>query len=504
MHVGNLRTALYEYLIAKSLSGKFVLRIEDTDKKREVEGGVQTIIEAFSSFGLPFDEGATLDGDNGIYGPYRQSQRAEIYQTFVKSLVQRGMAYPCFCTEEELAAAHAQQEANKENFGYYGKYAVWRDRPMEDIEAELQKGTPYVVRFRSEGSIENKIRHEDLVKGKMEVTENDQDVVILKSDGIPTYHFAHVVDDHLMGTTVVVRGEEWLATLPVHLQLFRAMGWKAPKYAHTAQLMKIDPETGGKRKLSKRKDPELALTFYAKEGYPVPAVLEYLMTLLNSNFEEWRRANQDAPMNDFPFSTKKMSGSGALFDIEKLRDVSKNVISRMDADTVYGYIADWSAENDPPFHALLSRDPAYSKAYLAIGRGGKKPRKDLALWSDAKGYMDFMFDELFQPDYTMPERVSAADAKAILTDFAGVFDENDTPDGFFEKMKQIAEKHGYAADTKAYKANPDAYKGAVGDVSMVIRVAVAGRQNAPDLQTVMGIMGREKVLERLTKCADAL
>ena len=504
MHLGNLYGALVDERLAHQSGGVFYLRIEDTDKKREVEGGVQTIIDAFTSFGLPFDEGATMGEDRGAYGPYRQSQRAEIYQTFVKSLVQRGMAYPCFATEEELAAMREKQEAAKENFGYYGKYAVWRDRPMEDIEAELQKGTPYVVRFRSEGSIENKIRHEDLVKGKMEVTENDQDVVILKSDGIPTYHFAHVVDDHLMGTTVVVRGEEWLATLPVHLQLFRAMGWKAPKYAHTAQLMKIDPETGGKRKLSKRKDPELALTFYAREGYPVPAVLEYLMTLLNSNFEEWRRANQDAPMNDFPFSTKKMSGSGALFDIEKLRDVSKNVISRMDADTVYGYIADWSAENEPQFHALLTRDPAYSKAYLAIGRGGKKPRKDLALWSDAKGYMDFMFDELFQPDYTMPERVSAADAKAILTDFAGVFGENDTPDGFFEKMKQIAEKHGYAADTKAYKANPDAYKGAVGDVSMVIRVAVAGRQNAPDLQTVMHIMGREKVLERLTKCADAL
>ena len=488
MHLGNLYGALVDERLAHQSGGVFYLRIEDTDKKREVEGGVQTIIEAFSSFGLPFDEGATLDGDNGAYGPYRQSQRAEIYQTFVKSLVQRGMAYPCFCTEEELAAAHAEQEKNKENFGYYGKYAVWRDRPMEDIEAELQKGTPYVVRFRSEGSIENKIRHEDLVKGKMEVTENDQDVVILKSDGIPTYHFAHVVDDHLMGTTVVVRGEEWLATLPVHLQLFRAMGWKPPKYAHTAQLMKIDPETGGKRKLSKRKDPELALTFYAQEGYPVPAVLEYLMTLLNSNFEEWRRANPALPMNDFPFSTKKMSGSG----------------SRMDADTVYQYIADWSAENDPAFHALITRDPAYSKAYLAIGRGGKKPRKDLALWSDAKGYMDFMFDELFQPDYTMPERVSAEDAKSILADFAGVFDENDTPDGFFEKMKQIAENHGYAADTKAYKANPDAYKGAVGDVSMVIRVAVAGRQNAPDLQTVMGIMGRGKVLERLDRCAKAL
>lgn len=504
MHLGNLFGALVDERLAHQSGGVFYLRIEDTDKKREVEGGVQTILSAFSSFGLPFDEGATLSGDNGAYGPYRQSQRAEIYQTFVKWLVKQGMAYPCFCTEDELAAAHAQQEANKENFGYYGTYAVWRDRPMEDIEAELQKGTPYVVRFRSEGSLDHKVKHEDLVKGKMEVTENDQDVVILKSDGIPTYHFAHVIDDHLMGTTVVVRGEEWLATLPVHLQLFRAMGWKAPKYAHTAQLMKIDPETGGKRKLSKRKDPELALDFYYQEGYPVPAVLEYLMTLLNSNFEEWRRANPDAPMNDFPFTTKKMSGSGALFDIEKLRDVSKNVISRMTADTVYGHIAAWSAQNDPEFHALLARDPSYAKAYLAIGRGGKKPRKDLALWSDAKPYMDFMYDELFQPDYTMPGRVSAQNAKEILAAFAEVFDENDTPDAFFEKTKQLAERFGFASDTKAYKEQPERYKGPVGDVSMVIRVAVAGRQNAPDLQTVMGILGREKVLERLRRCADAL
>lgn len=504
MHLGNLYGALVDERLAHQSGGVFYLRIEDTDKKREVEGGVRTIIQAFNAFGLAFDEGATLDGESGAYGPYRQSERAEIYQTFVKSLVQRGMAYPCFCTEEELAAAHAEQEQNKENFGYYGKYAIWRDRPMEDIEAALANGTPYVVRFRSEGSIQNKVRHEDLVKGKMEVTENDQDIVILKSDGIPTYHFAHVVDDHLMGTTVVVRGEEWLATLPVHLQLFRAMGWKAPKYAHTAQLMKIDPETGGKRKLSKRKDPELALAFYEQEGYPVPAVLEYLMTLLNSNFEEWRRANPEQPLDAFPFSTKKMSGSGALFDIEKLRDVSKNVISRMSAETVYDAVAAWSAQHDQPFHSLLTRDPALSKAYLAIGRGGKKPRKDLALWSDAKGYMDFMFDELFQPDYTMPERVSAEDAKAILADFAAVFAPADTPDEFFEKMKQISAAHGYAADTKAYKADPSQFKGAVGDVSMVIRVAVAGRQNAPDLQSVMGILGREKVLERLERCAKAL
>lgn len=504
MHLGNLYGALVDERLAHQSGGVFYLRIEDTDKKREVEGGVQTIIDAFSAFGLPFDEGATLDGERGDYGPYRQSQRAEIYQTFVKSLVQRGLAYPCFATEEELAAMRQQQEAAKENFGYYGKYAVWRDRPMEDIEAELAKGTPYVVRFRSEGSIEHKVKHEDLVKGKMEVTENDQDVVILKSDGIPTYHFAHVVDDHLMGTTVVVRGEEWLATLPVHLQLFRAMGWKAPKYAHTAQLMKIDEQTGSKRKLSKRKDPELALTFYNQQGYPAPSVLEYLMTLLNSNFEEWRRANPDKPMNDFPFSTKKMSGSGALFDIDKLGDVSKNVISRMTAEQVYDAVAAWSAQNDPDFHALFTREPDKSRAFLAIGRGGKKPRKDLALWSDVKPYMDFLFDELFQPDYTLPEHVSKDDAKAILNEFKAQFDPNDTPDGFFEKMKALAAQHGFAAETKAYKQNPDQYKGHVGDVSMVVRIAVAGRQNAPDMQSVMHIMGAEQVKARLEQCIAAL
>ncbi len=497
MHLGNLYGALVDERLAHQSGGVFYLRIEDTDRKREVEGGVQTIIEAFKSFGLPFDEGATLEGDNGNYGPYRQSERSEIYQSFVKSLIREGKAYPCFCTEEELAEAHKLQEKNKENFGYYGKYAIWRDRPIEDIEKELSKGTPYVIRFRSEGSIEHKIRYEDLVKGKMEVTENDQDVVILKSDGLPTYHFAHVVDDHLMGTTVVVRGEEWLATLPVHLQLFRAMGWKPPKYAHTAQLMKIDEETGGKRKLSKRKDPELALSFYAKEGYPVPSVMEYLMTLLNSNFEEWRRANPNLPINDFKFSTKKMSGSGALFDIEKLHDVSKNVISRMDAQTVYEGVAKWSGEYDKEFNRLFTKEPEKSKAFLAIGRGGKKPRKDLALWSDARDYMRFFFDELFEPDYTMPERVTEEDAESIVSEFAKIFDENDTPDMFFEKTKKLAENFGYAPDTKVYKANPSSYKGPVGDVAMVIRVAVTGKQNAPDLQSVMSIMGKEKVLGRL-------
>ncbi len=502
VHLGNLVQGLVAERMAHQSGGVLFLRVEDTDAKREVPGAVEVLINTLKHYGIHFDEGATIDGDSGAYGPYRQRQRAAIYHVYAKQLVLQGDAYPCFCTEEELTAMRAEQEAKKVNFGYYGEYAVWRDRPIEDVEAAIAAGKPWVLRFRSTGSIENKFKYSDLVKGTLTVTENDIDQVLLKSDGIPTYHFAHAVDDHLMRTTHVVRGDEWLPSLPFHLQLFRALGFRIPKYVHIGPLMKMDGTS--KRKLSKRKDPELALTFYAQEGYPVPAVLEYLMTLLNSNFEEWRRANPDLPMNDFQFTTKKMSGSGALFDIEKLRDVSKNVISRMTAEQVYDFVAEWSAVNDKEFNALLTRDPAFSKAYLAIGRGGKKPRKDLALWSDAKGYMDFMFDELFQPDYTMPERVSAEDAKAILSDFAGMFDENDTPDGFFDKMKQIASAHGYAADTKAYKADPSAYKGAVGDVSMVVRVAVAGRQNAPDLQTVMGILGKEKVLERLSKCADAL
>lgn len=502
MHLGNLYGALVDERLAHQSGGVFFLRIEDTDKKREVEGGVQLILETFRNFGLPFDEGVTENGDKGKYGPYRQSQRAAIYHVFAKQLVQRGYAYPCFCTEEELAEMHAQQEANKENFGYYGKYAKYRDCELEEIERRIAAGESYVVRFRSPGSIENKVRHTDLVKGKLELTENDQDIVLLKSDGIPTYHFAHVVDDHLMHTTHVVRGEEWLATLPVHLQLFDVLGWKRPKYVHTAQLMKMDG--GSKRKLSKRKDPELALSYYYQQGIPVPSVMEYLMTLLNSNFEEWRRANQTAPLDDFPFSTKKMSVSGSLFDMDKLHDVSKNVISRMSAEDVYNSVAKWSADNDPEFHALFVRDPEMTKQFLAIGRGGKKPRKDLALWSETKAYMDFMFDELFQPDYSgMPERAKA-DAKAILTEYQDVYDAQDEMTVWFDKVKALAERHGFAPETKLYKKNPEQYKGPVGDISMVLRVAICGRTNAPDLYSVMQLMPTEKIKARLAAACEAL
>lgn len=502
MHLGNLYGALVDERLAHQSGGVFFLRIEDTDKKREVEGGVQLILETFRNFGLPFDEGVTENGDKGKYGPYRQSQRAAIYHVFAKQLVQRGYAYPCFCTEEELAEMHAQQEANKENFGYYGKYAKYRDCELEEIERRIAAGESYVVRFRSPGSIENKVRHTDLVKGKLELTENDQDIVLLKSDGIPTYHFAHVVDDHLMHTTHVVRGEEWLATLPVHLQLFDVLGWKRPKYVHTAQLMKMDG--GSKRKLSKRKDPELALSYYYQQGIPVPSVMEYLMTLLNSNFEEWRRANQTAPLDDFPFSTKKMSVSGSLFDMDKLHDVGKNVISRMSAEDVYDSVAKWSADNDPEFHELFVRDPEMTKQFLSIGRGGKKPRKDLALWSETKAYMDFMFDELFQPDYSgMPERAKA-DAKAILTEYQDVYDAQDEMTVWFDKVKALAERHGFAPETKLYKKNPEQYKGPVGDISMVLRVAICGRTNAPDLYSVMQLMPTEKIKARLAAACEAL
>lgn len=502
MHLGNLFGAIADERLAHQSGGVFYLRIEDTDQKREVPGAVETILKVFSDYELPFDEGATADGDNGAYGPYRQRQREGIYRAYAKRLVRQGKAYPCFCTEEELAAIREKQAAEKANFGYYGSWAVHRDTPLSEVESRVAAGEPFVLRFRSEGDPGRRTKFTDLVRGTMELPENDQDVVLLKSDGIPTYHFAHVVDDHLMGTTHVVRGEEWLATLPIHIQLFGAMGWRMPKYVHTAQLMKL--ENGNKRKLSKRKDPELALDFYQRQGYCVAAVKEYLMTLLNSNFEDWRLANPDAPLDKFPFNTKKMGVSGALFDIEKLGDVSKNVISRMSAAEVADRLTAWAREYDPGFCALLERDPAYTEAILSIGRGGKKPRKDIAVWSGAKEYLSFFFDELFACDGAYPENVSAADAKRILDEYAAIYDPADDSGVWFDRIKALAERLGYAANMKDYKQNPSAYPGSVADVSMVLRVAVTGRQNSPDMYEIMRLLGRERVLRRLGSAAENL
>ena len=494
VHLGNLVQGTISERMSHQSGGVLFLRVEDTDAKREVPGAVEVLIDTLKHYGIQFDEGATHDGDSGVYGPYRQRQRASIYHVFAKKLVSEGKAYPCFCTEEELGAMREQQEAAKVNFGYYGQYAVWRDRPMEDIQAQLSAGNPWVLRFRSTGSIENQFKFDDVVKGKLTVTENDIDHVLLKSDGIPTYHFAHAVDDHLMHTTHVVRGDEWMATLPFHIQLFQALGFKLPKYVHIGPLMKMDGAS--KRKLSKRKDPELALTYYKAEGFPIAAVREYIMTILNSNFEDWRRANPDSSLDDFKFSPKKLNPAGSLFDYAKLVDVSKNVISRMDAQTVYTLLTEWAKEFDPDFGAKLAADPEFASKILAIGRGGKKPRKDLAVWKDAKEYMGFFYDEYLQQP-VFDEKFDKATVKTALEKFVAVYDYADDSARWFAKVKTITEEMGFTTDMKAYKADPTAFPGTVADISTFIRQAVTGKTNAPDLHTVMQILGKERSLARI-------
>ena len=501
VHLGNLVQGLTSERMAHQSGGVLFLRVEDTDAKREVPGAVEVLINTLKHYGIHFDEGATMDGDNGIYGPYRQRQRAAIYHVYAKKLVSEGQAYPCFCTEEELAAMREKQEANKETTGYYGKYAAWRDRPMEDIQAQLDAGHPWVLRFRSTGSIENQFKFDDLVKGKLTITENNVDHVLLKSDGIPTYHFAHAVDDHLMRTTHVVRGDEWLPTLPFHIQLFKALGFKLPKYVHIGPLMKMDGNS--KRKLSKRKDPELALTYYKAEGFPVQAVYEYIMTLLNSNYEDWRRANPTAPSTDFKFSPKKLNPAGNLFDYAKLTDVSKNEIAKMDAETVYTLLLEWAKEFDPDFGAKLEADKDYAVRILAIGRGGKKPRKDLAVWKEAKPYMGFFYDEYLEAP-VFDEKFDKAVIKTVLEKFLASYDPADDSAVWFDKVKAITEEIGFTTDMKAYKADPAAFPGTVADVSTFIRQAITGKTNSPDLYTVMQILGTERSAQRIRNVIDTL
>ena len=500
VHLGNIMQGLTSERLAHQSGGVLYLRVEDTDAKREVAGASEMLIEMLSHYGIIFDEGAALDEngnicDKGSYGPYKQSQRAFIYHVYAKKLVREGKAYPCFCTEEELEQFHNEQEAEKANFGYYGKWAKWRDRPIEDIEAEIAKGNKWVLRFRSTGSIEHKFKYNDLIKGEVDITENDIDHVLLKSDGIPTYHFAHAVDDHLMRTTHVVRGDEWLASLPFHIQLFQALGHKLPKYVHIGTLMKMDGTS--KRKLSKRKDPELALSYYKSEGYPTESVVEYILTILNSNFEDWRRANPTAPIDDFKFSAKKMNAAGSLFDIAKLSDVSKNIISRMSAEKVYDEVSAWAEEFDKEFYDEFTRDPEFTKAALSIGRGGNKPRKDFALWSEVKGYMGFFYDKYYDENGEYPENFGKETILKALKKYLEIYDSSDEQTIWFEKIKDVAQYLGFARETKEYKANPDAFPGHVGDVSSFIRVAVTGKQNSPDMYSVMQVLGSDKVKNRI-------
>ncbi len=497
VHFGGLFPVLVGERLAHQSGGVFYLRIEDTDSKREVEGAEYDLIKVFENFGINFDESIVKEGK---YGPYRQSDRREIYRTYAKELVKQGKAYPCFCTEEDMQQLREKQEALKLTPGYYGEFVKCRDLTYDQVKANIDAGKPYVLRFRSNGNPDNKIKFTDLVKGTIEVTENHIDHVLLKSDGMPTYHLAHAVDDHLMRTTHVVRGEEWLSSLPYHIQLFNAFGFKLPKYLHISQLMR--KEGDAKKKLSKR-DKGAGMSYYISEGYPAESVIEYVLTLLNSNFEDWRRANPTADVNDFPFSVKKMSASGSLFDLVKLGDVSKNTVSRMTADIVYERLTKWSEEFDKDFYSVISRNPDYTKAILQIGRGGNKPRKDLETWKDAKGYMGFFFPEYFSYIDKI-EGFSKEDIIACLDDFATSYDINDEQDVWFSKVKEIGEKNGFCPNIKEYKANPESWKGSVADVSAFIRVAVTGKQNSPDLCAVMKILGKDASMERINKFKETL
>lgn len=501
LHLGTFFTSMVNRMTADATDGVFYFRLEDTDKKREVEGGADDILKGMNDFGLTIDEGFIAPGEIvGDYGPYQQSRRAPIYHAYVKSLVEQNLAYPCFCSEEQRQFAREQQEAAKDRTGYYGKYAVCRNLTAEEALEKIQQGHPYVVRLRSMGSEEHRIKFEDMIKGTIEMPENDEDIVLLKSDGIPTYHFAHAVDDHLMRTTHVIRGDEWISSVPKHLQLFKTLGFKPPKYAHVSPIMVED--NGNKRKLSKRKDPQAAMHFYAQQGYPADSVLEYLLTIANSDFEDWRRRNQTAPRSEFKFNLKKMSVSGALFDLVKLNDVSKTTIARMDAQTVVDKVIAWAEEYEQNFAQLLKRDMNYTLRIFSIDRGNAKPRKDIAKWNEVPDYISFFFEETYQNTLELPDTVTTADAAAILKQYAQVYDPTQDKDAWFANVKSICEPLGFCPDVKQYKADPTAWKGHVGDVSSVIRIAITGRRNTPDLCSIMQTLGMEPVQNRLQTAID--
>ena len=501
LHFGGLYAGFASKLTAETTNGVFMLRIEDTDKKREVEDGVTGIVTGLKAFGVTPDEGVTgFDSEEGNYGPYTQSLRREIYRTFAKKLVEEGKAYPCFCTPEDLEDIRNRQE-NEDIKGYYGAYAKCRDLSDDEIIEKINAGVPYTVRLRSVGDIQRKIAFDDMIKGKIEMSENVNDVVILKTDGIPTYHFAHAIDDHLMHTTHVVRGDEWIASVPLHIELFKTCGFKPVKYAHIAPIMK--EENGGKRKLSKRKDPEANVSFYIEKGYPEASVKEYMLTILNSNFEDWRRANKNEDINKFPFNLKKMSVSGALFDMVKFNDVSKNVISVMTNNQVYNLVVDWAKDYDKELYNLFVADADKAKAILNIDRDNPKPRKDIACWEEVKNYVEFFYNELYKADYTLPEHIAKEDAIEILTKYKDVYSESDSKEDWFNKIKELCSACGFTPNVKEYKQNPEAFKGHVGDVSTVIRVAMTSRTNTPDLYYIMQILGVKEVMDRIDNAINS-
>ena len=501
VHIGTIYQALINKIAAKRTGGVFYTRIEDTDQKREIEGGIEQIIKSLNDFDVAPDEGMISDEEwKGNYGPYKQSMRKEIYQSYAKFLLEQGKAYPCFCSQEELNEIRAKQETAKIRPGYYGVWAKYRNLSVQEAIEKIQNGEPYIIRFKSQGREDKKIKHKDVIKGNVEFPENDQDIVIIKADGLPTYHFAHAIDDHLMGTTHVTRGDEWLSSVPLHLQLFYELGFRAPKYAHTPTLLKND--NGNKRKISKRKDPEAAASYYIEEGIPAEAVKEYLLNIANSSFENWRRANPDKDIYDFDFHLNKMSVSGALFDMVKLLDVSKTVISKMTAEEVYKKSYKWAQKFDTELKELLD-NKEYSLKVFGIERGNKKPRKDISKWSDVKENIIYMYDNKFMnSDIEYPYQVinEKSDIDNILKLYMEkYYDENDDKQAWFDKIKELAGSLGYASEVKEFKANPGMYKAHVGDVSTVLRVALTGRTNTPDMYEIMQVLGKDSIINRFDK-----
>ena len=501
VHIGGIYQSLVAIMEAKKTDGVFFLRIEDTDQKREIENAISDIVNSLIDFEMKPDEGMLNEEESfGNYGPYKQSQRKEIYEAYAKYLIEQGKAYPCFCSPEDGEAIRQKQEEAKIRPGYYGIWAKCRNITVEEAINRINNGEDYVIRFKSPGREDRKIKHNDIIKGNVEFPENDQDIVIIKSDGLPTYHFAHAVDDHLMRTTHVIRGDEWLASVPLHLQLFQELGFKPPKYAHIAPILKNDQ--GNKRKLSKRKDPESAVSYYKEEGIPVEAVKEYLLNIANSSFENWRRANPDKNIEEFDFKLNKMSVSGALFDMVKLLDIGKTVISKMTAEEVYDNVFDWAKKYNKELEEML-KDKDYSLKVFGIERGNKKPRKDISKWAEVQENIQYMYDEkFFNGNIEYPYQVinSKEDINKILSLYIEkYFDENDDKEMWFNKIKDLAGECGYAREVKEFKANPGMYKAHVGDVSTVLRVALTGRTNTPDMYEIIKVLGKESVLKRLKR-----
>ena len=498
-HIGGVFAALVSERIAKQSGGVFYLRIEDTDQKREVEGAIDDTIATMHNFGMDFDEGMTGENESkGIYGPYKQSERAEIYKTFAKDLIVRGLAYPCFMTAEELNEMREKQIAEKLTPGCYGEYAIYRNLSPEEAMEKINAGMPYILRLKSPGNAEKRIEFVDLIKGETSFPENIQDVVIIKADGLPTYHFAHAIDDHLMHTTTVARGEEWLSSLPIHVQLFDVLGFERPEYAHIPNVMKMDGDS--KRKLSKRKDPESAVSYYKEEGYPKDSVVEYLLNIINSNYEEWRMENPTVDYHEFPVALDKMSKSGALFDLVKLNDVSKDVISKMPADKVYELYTAWAKEFDTEMYDLATKHETMTREIFNIDKEGPKPRKDYGKWSEVKEKICYFYDEFFNAETAqqveLPKNVSMEDAKAIIAAYKEAYNYDTDQETWFNELKELAITLGYTADRKAYKKTPEAFKGMVSDVAGAVRTAISHRTNTPDLYTIMHIIGEDAVRAR--------